>query len=66
MGSQTVARDRMLVNRGNPLRVDWGDASLDAVVAAVQPPTIEEDALVVHYRGDLAAWISQHTGQLAP
>jgi predicted kinase len=63
---ESVARERMLANRKDRRRVDWGDDSFDAVVAAMQPPTIEEDPLVFNFRDDISAWITRHTVELGP
>jgi hypothetical protein len=62
---ESVARQRLLANRHDPTRVDWGDASFDDVLAAMEPPSLEEQPLLLHYRDDIENWIREHTEWLA-
>ena len=63
---ESVARERLLANRRDPIRVDWGDFSFDQIVRAMEPPRADERPLVYHYRDDMDRWMSEHAAQLAP
>ena len=63
---ERVARQRMLANRCRPTRVDWGDASFEQVVLAMQPPAHDEDPVVFHYQDNIETWITEHSVWLAP
>src|SRR5262245_60732292 len=62
---ESVARQRLLANRHDPTRVDWGDASFDDVLTAMEPPALDEQPLVFHYRDDIDNWIQEHAKWLA-
>jgi predicted kinase len=63
---ERVARQRMLANRCRPTRVDWGDASFEQVVLAMQPPAHDEDPVIFHYEDNIETWITEHSVWLAP
>ena len=62
---ERVARERLLANRQCPNRVDWGDASFDDIVNAMEPPGEDELPLVYHFRGELEAWLREHSTELS-
>jgi predicted kinase len=63
---ESAARGRLLANRQDPRRVDWGDASFEDVLRAMEPPTPDEQPLVFHYRDDMDKWIEEHAGVVSP
>jgi len=62
---ESVARQRLLANRHDPRWVDWGDASFDDVLTAMEPPAQDEQPLVCHYRDAIENWIQEHATWLA-
>ena len=62
---ERVPRERLFANRQCPNRIDWGDASFDDIVNAMEPPGEDELPLVYHFRGELEAWLREHSTELS-
>jgi predicted kinase len=58
--AEETVRQRLLKNRLQPTRRDLSDSDFEEAVAAMQPPTADENPLVFHDPGDIDRWISDH------
>lgn len=56
-----IARKRWLANRTSRLRRDIVDKDFEEIINAMEPPTEDENALVMHYDENITDWISMRS-----
>jgi predicted kinase len=59
-----VTRQRLLSNRQSPARRDVTDEDFAAILAAWEPPTPDEQPLVLHFGDDQVEWITRNAEDL--
>jgi predicted kinase len=55
-----VTRQRLLSNRQSPTRREVTDEDFAAILAAWEPPTLDEHPLVLPFGEDLGAWMTRN------
>ena len=59
---ETIARQRWQENRKNPTRRDVTDSDFEDILRAMEPPTSEENPIILHYAEDIERWIAKNVG----
>jgi predicted kinase len=59
---EAIARQRWQANRKNPTRRDVSESDFEDVIRAMEPPTIDENPIVLHYGEDFESWIAKNVG----
>jgi hypothetical protein len=57
---ETIARQRWQENRKNPTRRDVTDSDFADIIRVMEPPTIDENPIVLHYGEDTESWITKY------
>ena len=60
-----ITRQRLLANRRSRARRDVSDEAFAAILAAWEPPTADEHALVFPFGDDVDAWMERHAAAIA-
>jgi predicted kinase len=55
---ESVARERRLGSSRKQMRWDVSDADFEDIVAAMEPPALDESALIFHFSDDIEQWLS--------
>lgn len=61
---ESVARERLTVNRKNKSRRDTADKDFEEIIQVIEPPNSDEKHLVFHYEEDINIWISKNSVDL--
>lgn len=61
---ESLARRRWAENRARPTRREVSDADFEAVLAAMQPPSTDEQPLILNPDDDITSWLAEHADQL--
>ncbi|WP_165423347.1 AAA family ATPase [Ktedonosporobacter rubrisoli] len=62
---KAVAQQRLLANRENPARRNVTDADFAAILEAMEPPTADEQPLVLPYGEQIEHWIARNISALS-
>ena len=61
---EEVARQRWHENRKNNMRRDINDKDFEEIISVMEPPTEEENPLVMHFKENVNDWISNQSSVL--
>lgn len=59
---EAIARQRWQANRKNPTRRDVSESDFGDVIRAMEPPTIDENPIVLHHAEDIESWVAKNIG----
>jgi predicted kinase len=59
-----LARRRWAQNKKKQTRREVSEAAFEEIISIMEPPTVDEEALVFQYDDDMKHWLSEHADEL--